>query len=88
MGNLWKSIKFNTVILSCTLGVFTFSSITPLNAVPQHVNLGLNDIAFSIRIEKLIKKVNRYREQLDSKKLTQVMFDIKTEVEGYTGKKN
>lgn len=86
MGNFWKSTKFNTVILSCTLGVFAFGSLMPLKATPYQMDINFNDIAFGFRIEKLVEKVNRYRERRDSKKLIEVMFDIKQEIEGYTGR--
>ena len=58
MGNYWKSTKLNSIILSCTIGVFTLSTISPihLQAVPQANGLNLNDIGFAVRIEKLIGK--------------------------------
>ncbi|CAF24183.1 hypothetical protein [Candidatus Protochlamydia amoebophila] len=51
------------------------------------VNVNLNDIAFIARIEKLYEKAKRYIDKLEHGKLMEVMFDIKTEIEGYTGKK-
>ena len=86
MGNFWKSTKLNTIILSCTISVFTLNTITPIHAAPQP-GISLNDIGFAIRIEKLIEKIKKYREKKDSNKLIEVMFDIKSEVEGYTGQK-
>ncbi|KIC74843.1 hypothetical protein DB44_AA00020 [Candidatus Protochlamydia amoebophila] len=50
-------------------------------------DVNLNDINFIIRIEKLIEKMNRYKDRLDSDGLIGVLLDIKHEVEGYTGKK-
>lgn len=32
MGYIWKPFKFNTVILSLAIGVYPFSSLTPLSA--------------------------------------------------------
>lgn len=86
MGNIWKSLKLNTFVLSSTLGVFTLSSITPLYAV-QRKEINLNDIGFSMRIEKLVEKINHFRDKADSEKLLEAMFELKMEIEGYTGKK-
>ena len=86
MGNFWKSTKLNIIILSCTLSAFTLSTIVPVHAL-HHPRINLNDIGFAIRIEKLIEKVNKYSERKDSNKLMEAMLDIKSEVEGYTGKK-
>ncbi|MBA3957029.1 MAG: hypothetical protein H0X51_01350 [Parachlamydiaceae bacterium] len=87
MGHFWKSSKLNTAILSYTLGVFTLSVTLPVYAAPQQNGVNLNDVGFSIRIEKLVEKINRYGERRDSKKLLEVMLEIKSEVEGYTGQR-
>ncbi|WP_042279766.1 hypothetical protein [Candidatus Protochlamydia sp. R18] len=87
MGDLWKPSKLNTAVLSLTICVFTLSTVAPLSAAPQQVNLNLNDLGFALRIEKLVEKVNHYRKKGDSKKLMETMFDMKAEVEGYTGQK-
>ena len=47
----------------------------------------LNDIGFAIRVEKLIENINRYREKKDSNKLLEKMFELKMEVERYTGQR-
>jgi hypothetical protein len=76
MGNFWKSSKLTTLILSCTVSVFTFCTIIPVHAAPPP-GVNLNDVNFAVRIEKLIGKVNKYREKKDSEKLIDVMLDIK-----------
>lgn len=88
MGNFISNSTFSRFVVFCTLGVFTATTIAPfqLSAVPQ-VNVNLNDINFGIRIEKLIEKAEKYFNQKNSSKLTDVMFDIKNEIEGYTGQK-
>jgi hypothetical protein len=48
---------------------------------------GLSDAAFSVRVSVLISKANKYKKSRDEKGLIKVMFDIKSEVEGYTGHK-
>lgn len=50
-------------------------------------DLNINTINFVIRIEKLIEKMNRYKDKMDSNNLIEVLLDIKHEVEGYIGKK-
>lgn len=89
MVNLWKSVITNRAVLYSTICVFTSASIMPLHAVSQkeEINLNLNDINFGIKIEKLIEKTKKYFSAKDSNKLMEVMFDIKHEIEGYTGQK-
>lgn len=89
MSNLLKFAKLNCLIISSTLCIFTLSTIPvcQVHAIPALEGINLNDIAFAIRIEKLIGKVNKYAEKLDSYKLIDILLDIKHEVEGYTGKK-
>lgn len=60
MGNFFKSSKLNTFILSCTLCIFTFHVVTPIQAANyQQGGINLNDIGFAVRIERLIKKVKK-----------------------------
>jgi hypothetical protein len=88
MGNLISNCSINRFILCCTLGSFIFTAIAPLNAAPAgKSNINLNDINFGIRMEKLIEKTKKSFGIKDSKKLMEVMFDIKHELEGYTGQK-
>lgn len=88
MGNFISNSAFSRFIVSCTLGAFTATTIVPfhLSAAPQ-INVNLNDINFGIRIEKLIEKAKKYFSEKNSSKLTDIMFDIKNEIEGYTGQK-
>lgn len=51
------------------------------------MNAGLNDIAFCFKIEKLIEKINKYKDKRDANKLLETMIELKVEVESYTGKK-
>jgi len=75
------------VCLYCMLAVF--SLCTPkLQAFPaMQPQVGLNEIAFAFKVEKLVEKVNKYKDRQDQKKLLDTMMEIKIEVEGYTGKK-
>jgi hypothetical protein len=92
MGNIYLTRLFRHSTLWITACSFIGGSLaaslpasyefeTQLKAV------NLNDVAFIARIEKLYEKVKRYKDKLESEKLIETMFDIKMEVEGYTGKK-
>lgn len=86
MANIFYTFKFNNFLLSGTLIVFSMNTIPPLYAY-QDCIAGLNDIAFCLNIEKLIQRVNKYKDKNDSTKLIEAMIEIKQQVEGYTGKK-
>lgn len=82
--------SINRAVLCCTLGAFTISALMPFQIFASSVNysnVNINNINFGIRIDKLIEKAKKSFHAKDSKKLTEVMFDIKNEIEGYTGKK-
>lgn len=89
MRNVITRSTINRLVWACTIGAFTFSTISPLYAIPQinGINTNLNDINFGLRIEKLVKKAKKYFNDKNSNKLTEVMFDIKNEVEAYSGQK-
>lgn len=89
MVNFWKSPIINRVVLYSTICVFTTATITPIQAEYHNgeVKPSFNEINFGIRIEKLIEKTKKYFNAKDNVKLMEVMFDIKHEIEGYTGKK-
>lgn len=89
MGNIISNSTINRFIICCTLGTFAFTIVSPLQAIQMEkgVDINLNDINFGIRIEKLIKKAKNYFSKKNSHKLTEIMWDIKREIEGYTGQK-
>lgn len=90
MRNIGSFSSINRAVLYCTLGAFTVSAVIPFQVMASPVkpiNTNLNDINFGFRIEKLIEKAKQHFYSKDRKKLTDIMFDIKNEVEGYTGKK-
>lgn len=89
MGNLTTRVTINRLVLSCTLGTFIFGTLNPLHASPmtKEVNVNLNDISFGLRIEKLVDKAKKYFADKNSNKLMEIAFDIKHEVEAYTGQK-
>lgn len=88
MVNFLQSPKLNRVLVSCVLASFTLTTLpAPVYSLPNFSGIGFNDVRFVMRIEKLIGKINKYRERGDCDKLLETMIDLKIEVEGYTGKK-
>ncbi|WP_213105181.1 hypothetical protein [Candidatus Protochlamydia amoebophila] len=51
------------------------------------VNLDLGAINFGIKVEKIFEKIKRCIDKGETNKIVSYMFDIKHEVEQYTGKK-
>lgn len=88
MVNIFNSSKINSLLLSSILVIFSLAVLTPPPCHAQWFdNITPNDIAFGIRIEKLIEKVWKYKDKGDSDKLLDTMVEIKQVVEGHTGKK-
>lgn len=88
MVNIFRSSRLNALCLCSTLTVFSVSTVPQLHAFSSYqMNVGLNDIAFGFKIEKLIEKINKYKDKMDSNKLLETMIELKVEVEGYTGQK-
>jgi hypothetical protein len=83
MGNIFHFTKFNRVFLCGTLIAFSLVNI-PTPCYSQN-NVGVNDVAFAYRIEKLLEKVKRSADKNDSNKLIDLMLDVKREVEVYSG---
>src|SRR5690606_2337290 len=80
----------NRFVLCCTLGTFSISTMIPFQAAGcphKMMSAGLSDISFGIRVQKLIEKSKKYFYAKDRAKLTDTMFKIKNEIEGYTGQK-
>lgn len=49
--------------------------------------MGFNDVCFGVKIQKLVDKAWKYSDKQDGDSLLDVILDIKSEVETYTGKK-
>jgi hypothetical protein len=86
MDGFFKSNKLHNVVLSSILCTFPLAVITPPFAYGQ-INLNLNEVNFGIKLQKLIDKAYKYYDKLDSNNLLDVVLEIKSEVESYTGKK-
>lgn len=75
-------------LICCTTVAVTFANIMPAYGYqPVQNAITLNDINLAIKFEKLIEKANKYFKLNDTKKLPQVMLDMKHETESYTGQK-
>lgn len=90
MGNIYFTRLFRYSTLCLTACSFIGSNLAvhlyaSYEYETQSKMVNLNDLAFIARIEKLYEKAKRYKDALDSRKLIEVMFDIKMEIEGYTG---
>jgi hypothetical protein len=78
--------QLNNVVLSGVLIAFPLAVLTPPSAYSQ-VNINLNDINFGVKMQKLIDRAWKYYKKKDGNSLVDVLLDIKTEVEAYTGNK-
>lgn len=94
MGSLYVSgFMRNCVLCTTAVAIVSGSICTPILAAYEYeaqakgLNINLNDIAFIARLEKLYEKAKRYVDKLEKGKLIEVMYEIKIEIEGYTGKK-
>lgn len=72
----------NKLGLSLTLCAFT--AITVLPTAPLQA-IEFNDVAAGIRIGKLAEKGKKYLDKMDGKNLIDVFWDLKEEVEAYSG---
>lgn len=91
VGNIrFAGLLHNFTICTIASSIIGSSIVAPIyayEAQARAVEINFNDIALISRLEKLYEKAKRYIDKLDNGKLMEVMFDIKTEVEGYTNKK-
>lgn len=85
MANFLKSHICNTMAACITLT--TFSSAVILPSPVYAASLNLNDINFGIKIEKIYVKVKKAIDKGQTNKIVGYMFDFKSEIEQYTGKK-
>ena len=75
-------------MVSClTTVAFTTATLTPPPLMAAGINLDLNSINFGIKVEKVFEKIKKCIDKGETNKIVGYMFDIKHEVEQYTGKK-
>lgn len=84
MVNVFSSHRFNKLLLSCILTSFTLVVVTPPAAYAQ-MNIGLNDVTFTLNMKKYVEKIRKYQEREDINKLLNTVFDMRQEIEAYSG---
>lgn len=87
MVNFFKPAIANNLVACLTAVAFTTGVMHPPQIHAVGVNLDLGTINFGIKIEKIVEKIKKSIDRGETSKLVDYMFDIKHEVEGYTGKK-
>ncbi len=87
MVNFFKLAIANNLVAGLTAITFTTAIIVtpPCHAVGA--NLDLKGINFGIKVGKIFEKIKKSIDKGETNKIVSYMFDIKSEVEQYTGKK-
>ena len=80
MLNVFRRHYINRALLPAILASFTLTYAVPLPAQQFQFNLGLNEIAFMVRMEKLVEKLVK-AEGKGIDKMVEYLVDIKNEVE-------
>jgi hypothetical protein len=88
MGNLFKFNLINNLVSYLTIITFSTATLMPYNNLQAvETNLDFGAINFGIKIEKLVEKIKKAIDKGNTNKIINYMFDIKSEVESFTGKK-
>ena len=87
MVNFFKPAIANNLVGGLTAVAFTTAVIAPPPCHAVGVNLDLGAINFGIKAEKIFEKIKKCIDKGETNKIVSYMFDIKSEVEQYTGKK-
>ncbi|MBS4163003.1 Uncharacterized protein PRO82_000284 [Candidatus Protochlamydia amoebophila] len=87
MVNFFKPAIANNLVACLTAVAFTTGVMYPPQIHAVGVNLDLGAINFGIKVEKIFEKIKRCIDKGETNKIVSYMFDIKHEVEQYTGKK-
>jgi hypothetical protein len=86
MAHILQSTRCLTLATYLTTASFTTVTIAQPPLMAAHANLSLNEINFGIKIEKIYEKIKRAIDKGDTNKIVGYMFNLKQEVEQYTGK--
>lgn len=85
--NFFKPAIFNNLVASLTAVAFTTAVINLPQLQAVGVNLEPAAINFGIKVEKIVEKIEKAIDKGETNKIVGYMFDIKSEVEQYTGNK-
>lgn len=87
MVNFLKPHLYNNLVACVTAVAFTTAIIAPPPVYAAGVNLDLRAINFGIKMEKIVEKVKKCIDRGETNKIVSYMFEIKEEVQQYTGQK-
>lgn len=87
MVNFLNPHLYNNLVAGLTAVAFVTAVIQPPPVYAAGVNLDLGAINFGIKMEKIVEKVKKCIDKGETNKIIGYMFDIKSEVEQYTGRK-
>jgi hypothetical protein len=87
VANFFKPAIYNNMVAGLTAVTFLAGVMQPPQLHAAGVNLDIGAINFGIKMEKIYEKMKRCIDKGETNKIVGYMFDIKHEVEGYTGKK-
>lgn len=87
MVNIFQSHYSNIMVSCLTTVAFTTATMIPSSLMAAGINPDINAINFGIKVEKVFEKIKRCIDKGETNKIVGYMFDIKQEVEQYTGKK-
>lgn len=87
MVNFLKPAIYNNMVAGLTAVAFTTAVMQPPQIHAAGVVLDLNAINFGIKVEKIYEKIKKAIDKGETNKIVNYMFDIKGEVEQYTGQK-
>jgi hypothetical protein len=87
MVNFLKPHLYNNLVACLTTVAFTTAILVPPPVHAAGVNIDLRAINFGIKMEKIVEKVKKCIDKGETNKIVGYMFEIKEEVQQYTGQK-
>lgn len=87
MVNFLKPHVYNNLVACLTTIAFTTAIIVPPPVHAAGVNIDLRAINFGINMEKIVEKVKKCIDKGETNKIVGYMFEIKEQVQQYTGQK-
>jgi len=82
---IFNSHRFNIICTYCVLIVFSLFLIPQLHAA--ETQWGYKEVLFYSKVKKIVDKIKKSGKTLDQQKTIAGMYELKAEVEKYTGKK-
>lgn len=82
MLDLSRHFNLHKLGLSLTLFIFTSINVLPISYLNS---IEINDVVVGIRISQIAERGKKYLEKMDATNLFEVMWDLKEEIESYSG---